>query len=67
MGASNWVFLEGCRVVRLTNRAALIEHNDEEIWIPLSVIDDPERLEVGDTDLTIGVKEWFADKEGIGQ
>lgn len=65
MSASGWIFLEGCRIVKLTNRAVLIEHDDEERWIPLSVIDDPERLEVGDADITIGVKEWFAEKEGI--
>lgn len=32
-------------------------------WIPRSVCDEGDILEIGDTD--ISVREWFADKEGL--
>jgi hypothetical protein len=65
MGQSNWVWLEGCRVKKITAAAILIEYDDEEHWIPISQIDQPDRLEQGDEDITIGVTEWIAKQKGI--
>ena len=43
-----------CRVKRLSEYAALLVYEGEEAWVPLSLIEDAEDLEVGqDQDVTI--------------
>jgi hypothetical protein len=65
MGATNWVWLEECNVKRLTAKAVLIEHDGEEHWLPLTQVNEPARLEVGDEGITIGITEWIASEKGI--
>lgn len=66
MGASSWVHLDVDRVVRLTEKAMLVEIDGEEVWVPLSVVADAETYEEGDTDVTISIQEWWAEKNDLG-
>lgn len=52
-------------VIRLTEKAVLFqsEFTEEEIWIPLSLCEEPDTIEVGDTELEIAL--WFAEKKGL--
>lgn len=65
MGASNWVHLENCDVVRLTERAVLVKYDGATVWLPLSQIDDPDRLEEGDKGITVSITEWLANEKGL--
>lgn len=67
MSASNWVDLEDCTIVKVTEKAMLVECDqlDGQTWIPLSQVDDPEKFETGDEDITVSVTEWWAKKNDI--
>jgi len=39
--------------------------NQQEIWVPKSVIEDADDISVGDSDVEIEIAEWFTEKEGI--
>lgn len=60
-----------CTIVRVSTKAALVatgEGDDhEENWIPFSLIDeyDLAEMEVGKRYDSLGVKEWFLEREGI--
>lgn len=49
-----------------TDRAALLEEleSGNEFWVPLSLIEDPDSLEVGE-ELEVGITQWFLEKEGL--
>lgn len=53
-------------VMKLTDKAVLFAVNDgEQLWIPLSVVEDGgEDLEEGQ-DADIAVRSWFAKQEGL--
>jgi hypothetical protein len=67
MSASNWVHLEGCNVLRVTDKAMLVEYDDGELWLPLSQIDPESRdqYEEGDEDVTVSITLWLAKEKGI--
>lgn len=65
MSASNYVHLEVEVVVRVTDNALLARIDGDDIWIPLSQVADADDYEAGDTDVTLSVTKWFADKEGL--
>jgi hypothetical protein len=67
MSASQWVFLEDCTIKAMTEKAMLVECEqlDEPAWIPLSQVEDPDKFEVGDKEISVGVTEWWAKKNGI--
>lgn len=67
MGQSRYVHLEDCNVLRITDKAVLLEIADEEHWIPISQLADGEdhELEVGDKGITVSVTEWIAKEKGI--
>lgn len=65
MGASRWVFLEGCFVAAATEKALLVEYDDEQYWIPRSQIEDGEKYEKGDEDVTLAITEFIAREKGI--
>ena len=51
-------------VRRVTDLAILYFTTDEqEVWIPRSVIDEGDAVAEGDTD--IGVRRWFVEREGL--
>lgn len=64
MGASNWHYLEVVRIIKITDKAMLVELEDQQLWIPLSQIEEGE-WEEGDENVEFGVTEWFAKKEGL--
>lgn len=70
MGQSNYVHLEGCRIVRESEKAFLVEvpeaDDPEPVWIPKSQIaDEGEGLAAGDTDITLSITEWIANEKGL--
>ena len=65
MGASNWVHLDDCDVLRTTEKAILVEYDGEEIWLPRSQVSDGEQYEEGDTGVTISITEYIAREKGI--
>jgi hypothetical protein len=65
MGFSNWTHLEVELIVRETECAFLCRIDGQEHWIPRSVVDDADRYEEGDADVTISMAAWFAEKEGL--
>ncbi len=46
-------------LVRLDNE------DEDEVWIPLSQLADPDDYDVGDVTLSLSVTQWFADQEGL--
>ena len=50
-------------VIRLTEKAVLYDIDGDETWIPKSVLENPDAINEGDTELYIA--RWFCDKEGI--
>lgn len=67
MGQSNYVHLEGCDILAVTNKAVLIEYDDEQFWIPVSQLADGEDhpFEKGDKGMTVSVSAWIAKQNGI--
>ncbi len=64
MGASNYIHLEDCTILKITENAFLIMYN-EQYWIPISQIADYETYKEGDSGVTISISEWIAEKKGI--
>lgn len=56
---SETIKLTGCDIIKETEKAWLILHNDEETWIPKSVGQWDERTD------TMEIDSWFANKEGL--
>lgn len=48
-----------------TEMAILVEIEDEEFWIPKSVISDDSEVHSEGDKGTLVVPEWFAEKEGL--
>lgn len=65
MSMSNWVTLENCNIRKITEKAILIEWKDGDYWIPKSCIEDPDRLEVGDDNITVLITETIAKAKNI--
>lgn len=54
-----------CVYLHETGKAVLVDIDGDETWIPLSVTDYAENsCERGDS-LTLEVKTWWAEKEGL--
>lgn len=66
MSASRWIHLDNVTVKKVTDKAMLLVLDDEEEhWIPISQISDPEDYEEGDEDCSISISEWIAEQKGI--
>lgn len=66
MTASNYVHLDVQAVLNKTDRALLVRLQDgEEVWLPLSQVADADDYQLGDTDCTVSVTKWLADREGL--
>lgn len=65
MSASNWVHVHVDEILRETEKAILCLIDGEEIWIPLSQLQDPEEYGRGDKDFTLSITEWIADQKGL--
>jgi hypothetical protein len=65
MGAGRYVYLEDVAVKRLTDKAALVVWEGEEYWLPLSQLEDPDKLQIGEDGYTLGLTEWICEQKGI--
>lgn len=54
------IFVE---VKRITDKAVLVIHKGEDLWIPRSLIDNKRPIVPGHQELL--VKSWFCDKEDL--
>ncbi len=65
--ATEYVHLEDCRIMQLSEKAACVRYDGKEHWIAFSCMADGEekKLEVGDYNITVSVSEWIANKLGI--
>lgn len=61
-----YVHLDVLEIEAETEKAFLLRLEDREVWVPFSQIADADDYERGDTDCTVSVTQWFADKEGLG-
>ena len=66
MSQSRYVFLEDVTIKKVTDKAILIDWNEEDVWIPLSQIasDDRDGLNEG-TGYSFGITTWIAEQKGI--
>lgn len=67
MGASNFVHLDDCNILAVTDKAVLIQHDGQEYWIPVSQLADGEDhpYEKGDKEITVSLSEWICKAKGI--
>lgn len=67
MSASEFVHLEDCDILNVTDRAILIRFKSETHWIPVSQLADGEdhNFEKGDREITVSISEWIAEQKGI--
>ena len=66
MGMSSWVHLDVSLIKRETAAALLLVlDNGQEVWVPKSVVSDADDYEAGDSDCTVSVAEWFAEKNDL--
>lgn len=67
MATPVWSTLSDVEVTAATEKAVLItwnEHGEDfQTWVPRSVCQDGDMLDIGHKDLT--VKYWFVEKEGL--
>ncbi len=64
MGQSNYVTLPNVKVKRITAKAMLVDIDDEEVWLPLSQIADPDNYQEGDEG-SLSVTEWIAKEKNL--
>ncbi len=60
-----YVELEDCYIGAVTDKAIQVHHDGDVVWVPKSLIEDPEQFERWDEGATVMVQEWFARKEGL--
>lgn len=65
LSASNYVHLDDITIKRVTDKAMLIEWEEEEFWLPLSQVADADDYEAGDQHCNISITEWIAKEKGI--
>ena len=66
MSCSGWVHLENCRVIKVTEKAILIDYQDgDPIWLPKSQVSEAEQYAAGDADVTISISEWIAKQKDL--
>jgi len=65
MGLSPFRTFDHVSVKAATDKALLLEIEDEQVWVPKSVIADVADYEFGDEDVMISIHEWWCDKNGL--
>jgi ribosomal protein S1 len=54
-----------CEVLQLTDNAALLDVDGNDVWIPFSQVEDNgKNLNIGDTGM-VYITEWIAEKKGL--
>jgi len=66
MSQDGTVALEECLVKHETEKAYLVEYEEEEYWLPKSQIveEESDEIQLGET-VTISVKRWLAEEKGL--
>ncbi len=67
MSHSGWTHVDAIRIERETDAAFLIRFEDGTHWIPKSQLSEPDRLEVGDEDVTVTMTDWIAEQKGLSE
>ena len=68
MAVSSWLHLDVKEIKAETDKAILcvLDNDDEdEVWIPLSQVNDPKNYGKGDKNCTVSVSEWWAKKNDM--
>lgn len=60
-----YVELDDCTILRKTDKALLVHHDEVSRWFPLSQLKEPDELFVDDEGVSVFVTEWFAKQTGI--
>ncbi len=63
MSSTDYTIIEGTVIAETDKAVCLQRDDDEDIWIPRSVIDGGDAMEEQDTDPLVA--DWFIDKEGL--
>lgn len=72
MGASGWTHLDVKEIKGETEKAFKLNLKPTKefpagrlVWVPKSVMSDPDNYDAGDKNCTISVEDWFAEKEKL--
>ncbi len=65
VGQSNYVSVKVDFIERETDRAFLVLHQGQKIWIPKSQVANADDYEAGLRDLTLSVTEWIAGEKNM--
>ncbi len=61
-----YVDLDVDKILRMTEKAVqVLLVGGEELWIPKSQIKDPADLDIGATQVTLSIAEWFAKQKDL--
>lgn len=63
--AKETVSFEDIKCIRSTDKAILVEVEGEEVWIPLSQVDDDSEVYEEGDEGTLVITQWIADKLGL--
>jgi len=59
------VQIQNAKALRETEKALLVEIEGEEVWLPKSQIDDDSEVYKEDTEGTLVIPLWLAEKHGL--
>lgn len=62
---SEKVQIQDVKALKETERALLVEVEGEEVWLPKSQIDDDSEVYKEDTEGTLVIPLWLAEKHGL--
>lgn len=64
--AKEYLHVDVVEIVKETPAAFLLLLEDEnQIWVPKSLIADADDYNEGDKDAVVSIEEWWCDKEGV--
>ncbi len=58
-------YIDGCRAIKETEMAILVEYENEEFWIPKSQISEDSEVTEKDDEGVLAIPEWLADEKGL--
>lgn len=66
MPQSNWVYLEDCTILSVTDKAIKVECEAFSGYLPKSQIENEgDHLAVGDEGVTVAITQWIAETKNI--
>lgn len=60
-----YVYITADEVIDVTEKAIHVQRGDDFYWLPKSQIEEPDKFEVGDRNITVGMTEWIAQQKEI--